>query len=317
MILALASVAILSVLPLNAGNGLVSRNVRQPTPEAYFVFQWADMFTAARYPRDWQRFTLFVCASSMSQADVGQMEFSLPEGLKLAYGDAQNLNVANSRSGAFYDSLEARYAAAFGTDTTACVRNLTTGACVRMDQIAGSSDVHPSWIPFQESADVYVEFFRAVTFGQNALWDGMYLDDCTAAYPPWRQDILQDILDASQTFDINGDNVADTVQDAVNQWATWRPYLTAQLRSALGDGRVIVGNAGGALVDSTLNGITIEGVGHSITESEAQDAFEAQKAVSVSPFYGVSWVTQESTDDIPSSRMTKLVPGVYYGVIGD
>lgn len=308
-----------SATPLRLSNGTpkVYPVVRQPTPEAYFVFQWADMFRPATFPSTFQRYTLFVCAASMSQSDVAQMEFSLPDGIKLAYGDAQNLEVANSRSGTFYDSFEAAFATAFGTDTTCCVRNLTTGSCVRMDQIAGASDTHPSWIPFQASADVFVEFHRSVTLAQNNRWDGLYLDDCTATYPAWRQDILQDILDASQTFDIDGDNVADTVQDAVDQWATWRPYLTAQLREMMGETRVFVANSGGTLSDSCLNGITIEGIGHTVTKSEASASFQAQRAVGHSPFYGVGWVTTATTDAIPTRQLTEEIPGVYYGVVSE
>lgn len=275
------------------------------TPHAYFTLQATDMLRPD-WPEGYGQYTLFVCAASFASWDVarshvgGDLRLSRPN--SLAYTNAQDVDVAGTFTGIpYWTALEAKF------DTTFCIRDLSTGKCIRMD----TPRTHPAWIPMQASVDSLVAFHAQYTLVSQggSEWDGFYIDNCMATYPAWRKALLP------ASFDCDGDGLPNTVQELDAQWAAWRPYLSARLREVAGDTRIIVGNAGGALLDGCLNGITIEGVGHTHTEANAKTYFEAQKAISQTPFVGVAWVTQESTDAYPSARVVGQVPGVYLGVV--
>lgn len=278
---------------------------RPETPHAFFTLQATDMLRPD-WPEGYGQFSLFVCSASFASWDVSRAhvggDLRLTRSSALAYTNAQDVDVAGTFSGTpYWDALEAKF------DSTFCIIDLSTGNCVRMD----SPRTHPAWIPMQASVDSLVAFHAQYTLVSQGgpAWDGFYIDNCTAAYPAWRKALLP------ASFDCDGDGLPNTVQELDAQWAAWRPYLTSRLRAAAGPARIIVGNAGGALVDGCLNGISLEGVGHTQTEANAAAYFQAQKAISQDPFVGVAWITQSSTDSYPSARVVGQVPGVYVGTV--
>jgi hypothetical protein len=161
----------------------------------------------------------------------------------------------------------------------------------------------------QEQAEILVAFHRDVTLA--AGFDGLYLDNCTAAMPNWR---YEDLLEAASSIDYNGDQLADDPTWVPGLYSTWRPYYTQRLREEAGDAVLLVGNAGGALADPALNGITLEGVGDRFPVEVARSHFEAQEAVAQAPFLGVAWVTTPASEG-PTRALVPEIPGLYYGVL--
>ena len=289
-------------IPTSSTNPRVWPKRRPPTPQAYFILQYTDM-TMTNWPDHYWPYTLIVCSQDFQNSDVLMSKIGggrEPVSKSLCYFNAQDIDVAGTFSTAFWDTLEAMF------DSTWCIMDLDADTCVRMD----SPRTHPAWIPFQESADSLIAFASRLPFNLYGGddWDGAYLDNCAADVPAWRIALLP------THFDCDGDGLPNTVQEMQDQWDTYRPYLTAGLRGVVGD-RILVGNSAGALVDPSLSGITIEGVGHTKSYADSKAAFEAQKAVAHLPFVGVAWVTQVSTDADSCLLMTREVPGVYYGVV--
>ena len=106
-------------------------------------------------------------------------------------------------------------------------------------------------------------------------------------------------------------DIPEEIQDI---YRTWRPYYTEQLRAAIGEDLLLVGNSGGPLVDPHLNGITLEGVGDRFEVLTARGYFHDQAAVSHSPFMAVAWATTVASE-APSWELAPEVPGLHYGYI--
>lgn len=290
-------------IPSTSVNPRVWTKRRPPTPQAYFSLEYGDMTTPA-WPDHYWPYTVIVCSQSFQNSDVIMSKIGggrEPVSKSLCYFNAQDIDVAGTFSGAYWDTLEAMF------DSTWCIMDLDADTCVRMD----SPRDHPAWIPFGESADSLIAFASRLPFNLYGGddWDGAYIDNCTADIQSFRIALLP------AHFDCDGDGLADTVQEMQEQWDTYRPYLISGIRGVIGDGRILLANTAGDVPNADLNGITIEGVGHTISYAEAKSAFESQRSVAHAPFLSVAWVTQVSTDADSCFLMTSEVPGVYYGIV--
>jgi hypothetical protein len=287
-------------------------DVRQPLPQAYFVFQ-AAYLDDSRWPTHYHPFTVMVCNQSIAATGLRGMEWNYPDVKRMAYMDAQGIKVdadgAATGGTAYYDSLRAYF------DSTYCVHVISTGECLRQGQNS------PAWVPCKESIDILAQFHAAFTMNADSTWtgwsgglfDGMYIDDCTAAYPNFRMAYIADSIAAGRPIDVNGDGVADDTTAVQLQWKTWRPYLTEKMREVVGE-KPLIANSAGRIDDTCVNGICIEGIGHTATEDSATVWFQDQKAVGHGPFMGVGWV-KTSADTVPTINVANAVPGVYFGLI--
>lgn len=269
-------------------------------PEAYFTLDGPTLRSAG-WPADFRKYSVFVCSPSFTVEDVSKIHQDIPGAIALAY-----TNIADIPLGAFPDSpywqdLEAVF------DTTFCVMDLVAHHVIRMADESGTG--YPHWVPRQESADVLVAFHHDVTMA--AGWDGFYIDQCEAHYPPWR---LQKLAEATTAYDANGDGSPDTPEQVVAQYDTWRPYLVQRLREVMGNDAVLIANSGGPLGDANLNGICLEGVGTRFTPQEARSALLGQRDVSRMPFVAALWITTDGSRQ-PSLELAREIPGVHYGTV--
>lgn len=277
--------------------------VRQPTPRAYFHLQAADMDQSnPLWPESHLPYSIMVANSSISAAPgLVKANTMVPDCLLLAYRNFSDIEVANSRSGAFWDSLETVF------DTTFCIRDLSTGKCVRMQD---DGDTQPAWIPFDASIDAFMQHFDHSVWAKD--FDGVYLDEYTDPYPNWRWALLP------AHYDINGDDVEDDSLSLVEQRAAGRALLAQRIRASIGEDAVFVANTAGATAGGgCFNGITLEGVGGSGQSFASTIAeLEAQRAVSVEPHVNVVWLTS-SADEDTTVMVVRQQPGVWLGTIGD
>jgi hypothetical protein len=188
-----------------------------------------------------------------------------------------------------------------------CITDLNTGEIVRIYG-HGTPNATPSFIVHQQTADALVEFHRVVTMA--VPWDGFYIDQCNKAFPNHRKMTLLSITDR---FDIDNNNIKDSMALLDTRYAQWRPYFTAKMRATFPNKRILA-NSGGQLDDPALNGITLEGVGDRFTVSQARTYVLSQKAVSTQPFLGILWKTTEESEQGTQLLSDELL-GVYYGVI--
>jgi len=255
---------------------------RQETPRAYFVLQATDMDSKPNWPEDYLKFSLVVANASISAAPgLVRANTQVPDCLLLAYRNFSDIEVADSRSGAFWDSLETAF------DTTFCIRDLDDGGrCVRMQD---GGDTIPAWIPFQQSIDAFMAHFDASVWIKD--WDGIYLDEYTNPYPAWRFALLP------ANYDIDGDGVADDSTKLVEQREAGRAYIAQRIRASIGSDAVFIANTAGALAGGgCFNGITIEGIASTADSTAAIAEFAAQDSVSVEPKVHVVWVTAASQE---------------------
>lgn len=267
-----------------------------PLPSAYFMLHAADTRTPG-WPDDWAQYTLFICNPTIPAHTVAEIRAARPDATLLAYTNVADLHIGQGSPNPYWVAMEAVF------DTTLCVRNLLTGNVIRL-----YPDL-PYFVMRKETADILVAFHSEVTMA--AGFDGLYLDNCTASVPQWR---IDDLLEASSWIDYDNDGVGDLHTDIPAVYETWRPYYTEQLRAAVGDDVLLIANSAGALDDSVLNGITLEGVGARFDREEARDLFNGQASVGRSPFLGVGWVTSPDTDE-PTRSLVPEVPNLYYGHI--
>ena len=94
------------------------------------------------------------------------------------------------------------------------------------------------------------------------------------------------------SFDSDGDSLPNTVAQLQGQWKSWRPYLVQELRKAVGEAGLLIGNTGGAMSLPGLNGITIEMEWCGGDTTACLDAVEGSRAVAHSPPLDVFWLTQ-------------------------
>lgn len=257
---------------------------RQPTPLAYFILQASDMDGTSDWPFEFKKFSLMVANASISASPGLERANSIPDNLLLAYRNFSDIEVANSRSGSFWDSLEVRF------DTTFCIRDLDDGGrCVRMGL---PDDTIPTWVPFPASIDAFMDHYD--TFIATKNFDGVYLDEFTNPYPAWRWALLP------TNYDIDGDGVTDDSLKFVSQREAGRELLSQRLRASMGGTKILIGNSAGATTPAGyFNGITIEAVSDSLSVLEAIADLDAQRAVSIPPYVNVVWVT--NTDQEESS----------------
>jgi hypothetical protein len=272
-------------------------------PEAFFVLHGTDI-RGVGFPEDYLHYRIFVCDPSLSPFDVAEVRRRIPGAVLLAYTNTQDVPLGFHLGNPYYNALAAVF------DSSLCVRDLTTGNVVRQyaaTSVPGSG--MPHYIVQETTAEILVAFHRDVTMLVD--FDGLYLDQSNALYPPWRRAMLEAL---PGPFDSNGDGLADSVPAAQFQYREWRRYFTTRLREELGPDAVVIGNSGGAMVDANLNGITLEGVGDRFTIAQAKSHMLGQKAVSTAPFFGVFWATTLASEQ-PSRALAVEIPGVHYGVI--
>jgi hypothetical protein len=275
-----------------------------PTETAFYLLQPYHL-RAADWPGRFAGTDVFVANASMSSDDLAVLRASFPEARLLAYTSAQDVPIGLFPANPYFQELDAAF------DSSLCIRNLATGNVVRIygavegDPSAGL----PAWVPREESIEALVGFHRDVTMSRD--WDGLYVDQCNAAYPNWRIDVL---LDVAPSFDFNGDGLGDLPGRLRTEYALWRPVLTQRLREELGDDVVLVANSGGALEDAALNGITLEGVGSRFEPAVAEAALAGARAATTHPFLAVLWATTPESE-VPSRDLALALEGVHFGVI--
>ncbi len=271
-------------------------------PEAFFVLHGSDI-RAADFPAAYVDYHLFVCDPSLSDADIADVRRLIPGVVLIAYTNMQDIPLGFYVGNPYYDSLAAVF------DSSFCVKDLVTGDVVCQQGFTGVPGTGmPHYIVREASAEILVAFHRDVTMARD--WDGLYLDQSNALYPPWRRAILED----AGSIDTNSDGVAETIAEAEFQYRQWRPFFTARLRDELGPDAIVIANSGGPLGDDKLNGLTLEGVGDRFTVEEGSAYMLEQKAVSRTPFFGVFWGTTPASEQ-PSRDLALEIPGVHYGVI--
>jgi hypothetical protein len=274
-----------------------------PSRSAYFVLQGPDL-RSPDWPLAWAEMDLIVCNPSLPAEDVATIRNALPGVRLVAYTNVQDIQLGFFPGNPYYDALEAAF------DSTWCLRRTDTGEIIRLQGWDGTpgSGV-PAWVVHTVSIEAMVAFHRDVTMA--AGWDGLYVDQCTATYPAWRQAA---ILEQTASFDYDGDSLADTMEDLTTEYETSREAYTSRLRQELGTDAILLANAGGALADGALNGITLEGVGDRFTEGEARGILLTARNLARSPWLGAVWVT--SQESVAASRaVSETVEGVHYGIV--
>ena len=276
-----------------------------PDESAFFIFQATDLRSDA-WPDAWTGMDLLVCNPALSAADIALIRAGLPGVRLLAYTNVQDIRLGHYEGNPYFDALGAAF------DSTWCLRRVDNGEIINIQGWDGTpgSGV-PAWIVQRPSAEAVVAFHRDVTL--VAGYDGLYVDNCSEVYPPWRQAI---ILEQTSSFDYDGDGLADSMADLLTEYEASRAYFTARLREVLGADAVLIGNAGGALADPALNGITLEGVGDRFPATQARSLFLAAQEVSRAPWLAVAWATTSAS--VEGCRgVAEALPGVHFGVVAD
>ncbi|MFN8177299.1 MAG: hypothetical protein U0167_05195 [bacterium] len=269
-------------------------------PQAFFTLDGTDLRRTG-WPADFAKYSLFVCTPSLGADEIAKIHQGVPGTRALSYVSAQDVSIGFFPGNPYYDTLTATF------DSTLCLRDLRTGNVVRQRGESGSA--LPAFILSKRTADLLVAFLQGHMAGMG--WDGLYVDQCTSEYPAWRKALLDSL---TTSFDIDGDGVADTMDQLDAQYAAWRPYFTQRLREVLGNDAILVANAGGPLVDSALNGITLEGVGTRFTVPDARGYLHAQLAVARPPFVAALWITTDGSRE-PSLGLAREIAGVHYGTV--
>jgi hypothetical protein len=273
-------------------------------PEAYFMLTAGDV-RSTDWPESWSSFDVFVCTPSMDPDRVAQARADRPDAIFLAYTSVADIHLGMYSNDPYWASLEAVF------DSTLCVRDMWHDRVVRMtgQENGDPTTGIPYYVMQKESADILVQFHRDVTMTRG--FQGLYLDNCTAVVPPYR---LQQLFAMAPRVDIDNDGQPDDQGEILSTYATWRPYYTEQLRAALGDDVLLVANAGGALGDPVLNGITLEGVGDRFPVETAREYLDGQRQVGRLPFLAVGWVTTPQSDE-PTRDLVPQMAGLHYGYV--
>lgn len=200
-------------------------------PEAFFTLD-GPALRSEGWPADFSQYSLFVCTPSLSADEVAKIHQDIPGSIALAYTNIADIPLGSFPGSPYWESLEAVF------DTTFCVMDLIANKVIHMQDESGAG--YPHFVLRQQSADVLITFHRDVTMA--AGWDGFYIDQCEAHYPPWR---IRELQEATAAFDANGDGAPDGPDQVVAQYDAWRPYFLQGLREIAGDAGVLVGNSGG------------------------------------------------------------------------
>ena len=275
-----------------------------PPPDAeeraFFLLQ-PEMLRETNWPEDYTNYQIFICNPSMDAEDLQVVRHDVPGAKLLAYTSAQDVPLDLHVGNPYYDALAAMFPDEY------CIHDLNTGEIVRIQGYGTPYEV-PSFIMHQVTADALVEFHRVVTM--SVPWDGFYIDQCNKIFPNHRKITLQEITDS---FDIDNNNIRDSIALLDARYGQWRPYFTAKMRATFPTKRIIA-NSGGELNDPALNGITLEGVGDRFTVADARSYLLSQKAVSITPFTSVCWKTTDESEQGTETLSDEMI-GVYYGVI--
>lgn len=141
-------------------------------------------------------------------------------------------------------------------DHALAVTDLETGypLCVANNGNASGLYNVAGYVVTPAAAEQLAAFHKDVTMALP--WDGLYVDEFDAAFPPsW----ISTFADQSSAYDINNDGIADTLGDLQAQYAAFKPYFSQKLREAIGEDKLLIANSGtNVLGDASLNGITIE-----------------------------------------------------------
>jgi len=142
-----------------------------------------------------------------------------------------------------------------------------------------------SYVLMKKSADVIVDFIA--DWAEKYGFDGFYLDNqfSSASFAQYNPT-------GGGSIDVNGDGIADSIEDIVTQYTNWRPYYTQKLRKRLPNA-IIMGNSGGPLSDPAMNGLSLE-MEYCEDVQRCIDIFEAQAAVGVSPPLSILWLTHSN-----------------------
>jgi hypothetical protein len=250
------------------------------------------------WPLAYTKYELFVCAANMSNEDLQKVRQDIP-GVKLIAAMNAQMVPLGTYNGAYYEALTAAF------DTLLCIQDLFTQTTVQINE--GLSD----YVMRQESADVLAAFHRDVTM--QVEWDGIYIDQFRKSYSARKKERLRDV---TNFFDIDNDGDYDTEEDIDASIALWKPYFTEQLRFFLGDEAIIVGNTGaGAVLDPSINGMTMENVGVWFTVEEAREYVLNQLDVSPYPFVGIAWAIMPASR-APSLELVIDLDFMYLGDVG-
>jgi hypothetical protein len=285
----------------NVGPG--GLDLPEDAKRAYFVLR-SQHLRQDDWPSAYVDYDLFVCAPSITSSEFQTIRSGVPGATLLAYTNLQDITIGPTEN-PYYQELNAVF------DSTLCVTDLHTGKVVRIygrDPAIPGSGV-PSWIVGQRSADALAAFHRDVTMPLG--WDGIYIDNCTRNYPNWRK---ADIDEQTDSIDVDEDGIADTWGQVDAIYHTWRPYFTERLREHLGASAILVGNAGGPLGDSKLNGITLESVGSRFTIAQARQYFTGQAVLSATPRVNVAWIIQPR-DVAPTLTLAQELSNLWVGEV--
>jgi hypothetical protein len=269
--------------------------------KAYFLLQHRDVWSFD-WPAPYEDIRVFICNPSFGEVEIRRIREHLPDAVCLAYTNAQEAFLG-MYDGAYWRAFDAAF------DSSHCIRNLETGEIVRF----GAAEGEPGYglaefVMREESAEALAAFHRDVTLAVS--WDGLYVDQAHRHYPSWKKVRL---LREAPSFDIDGDGTADRLWQIDASYEAWKPHFLRRLRKVLGRRRILIANSGGELVDPSLNGITLEGIGVRHEVEDAGSWFRAQRAVAVPPFLGVVW-SDLRVEELAAARLSSEIRGVMPGV---
>lgn len=292
--------------PEDSGNDNTPDPPKDPPPveeevdQAFFILQQHHLQESG-WPSDYAHYRLFVCNPSLPQEDVDRVRADVPGAKLIAYTSAMDVPIDSFPESPYFAALAEAFPQSY------CIRDLNTGNVVHVFG-HGTDYAVASYIPREPSIQALVNFHANVTM--QVSWDGFYVDQCNAAYPNHRKNTLLSITDR---FDVDANNIPDSMELLVVRYAEGRPLLTQKLRERF-PAKIIVANSGGALGDPALNGLCLEGVGDRFTIEQARTILSQQRAVSRAPFHAVLWNTSEPSED-PSWILAEEQDGVYFGVV--
>ena len=124
-------------------------------------------------------------------------------------------------------------------------------------------------------------------------FDGLYLDGYVE--PDKRRFAIPD----GQSWDMDGDGVADSADTMAGSYFAWAPAFVGSLRAQLGKDVIILANSAGSVSDPSLSGITIEmesctgaaGVPHCANALDGQHL--STTSAEISP-HSVLWLTHSN-----------------------
>jgi hypothetical protein len=268
--------------------------------KAYYIL-FADDILNTSFPEGFTEYELFVVQpQNVTPALIEKVHTAIPGSKLLAYWDFMDIPIASGCSTGHVMgdrpgrncSTYPQYQCGPGTWSNAIAKSSFHPSYAVNQLLPNSTEtvvcLYPGlafYVPFPESIKAMVQLMVS----QLSSFDGIYLDGTCNAFV-FEQARATELASLNITFDCNGDGKADTISELVAQFAAYAPVFVSELRAALGDSYVLIGNSAGSLSDSHLNGITVEM--ESCTDLEAcTDAIVGQSAVAMEPQVSVLWLT--------------------------